>query len=127
MSMEDAELGKLTRDHLYAHSQVTRQKAELEQIGENLILLGSNLRKYPQNIRIGEAKITLKDDQNQDRTLLWSTLDIADTFHIVEDLKQTTEREQQIAHQLREAGMGYIVDGLESKKPAPPDTLGQSG
>ena len=52
---------------------------------------------------------------------LWSTLDIADIFHIVEDLKQATEREQQIAHQIREAGMGYIVDGLESKKPAPPD------
>ena len=93
MSMEDAELGKLTRDHLYAHGQVARQKAELEQIGENLILLGSNLRKYPQNIRIGEAKITLKDDQNEDRTLLWSTLDIADIFHTVEDLKQATEQE----------------------------------
>ena len=113
-------MGKLTRDHLYAHGQVARQKAELEQIGENLILLGSNLRKYLQNIRIGEAKITLKDNQNEDRTLLWSTLDITDIFHIVVDLKQATEREQQIAHQIREVGMGYIVDGLESKKPAPP-------
>ena len=117
--MEDAELGKLTRDNLYAHDQVARQKAELKQIGESLILLGSNLRKYPQNIRIGEDKITLKDDQNQDRILLWSTLDIDNIFHIVEDLKQATEREQQIAHQIREAGMGYIVDGLESKPALP--------
>ena len=119
MSIEDAELGKLTRDHLYAHDQVARQKAELEQIGENLVLLGSNLRKQPQNIRIGEAKITLKGNGNEDRTALRSTLDIADIFHIVENLKQATEREQQIAHQIREAGMGYIVDGLESRKPAP--------
>ena len=118
MSIEDAELGKLTRDHLYAHEQVARQKAELEQIGESLILLGSNLRKNPQNIRIGEAKITLKN-RNEERTVLWSTLDIADIFHIVEDLKKATDREQKVAHQIREAGMGYIVDGLESKKPAP--------
>ena len=47
MSIENAELGKLTRDHLYAHGQVAMQKAELEQIDENLILLSSNLRKYP--------------------------------------------------------------------------------
>ena len=105
--MEDAELGKLTRDHLYAHGQVARQKAELEQIGENLILLGSNLRKYPQNIRIREAKITLKDDRNEDRTHpLVHVGAIADIFHIVEDLKQATEQEQQAAHQLREAGDG---------------------
>ena len=125
MSIEDAELGKLTRDHLYAHEQVARQKAELEQIGESLILLGSNLRKNPQNIRIGEAKITLKN-RNEDRTVLWSTLDIADIFHIVEDLKQATDREQKVAHQIREAGMGYIVDGLESKKPAPLEIPRQS-
>ena len=56
MSIEDAELGKLTRDHLYAHEQVARQKAELEQIGESLILLGSNLRKHPQDIRIGKPR-----------------------------------------------------------------------
>ena len=126
MSIEDAELGKLTRDHLYAHDQVARQKAELEQIGEDLILLGENLKKHPQNIRIGEAKITLKGDRDEDRTVLWSTLDITDIFHTVEELRQATEREQQVADQMREAGMGYIVDGLEIRKPAPPDILRRS-
>ncbi len=43
MSMEDTELGRLTKDHLETHNQVARQKAELEQIGENLILLGETL------------------------------------------------------------------------------------
>ena len=83
MSIEEAELGKLTKDHLYTHDQVSRQKAELEKIGEDFVLLGNNLKKHPQNIRIGEAKITLKADRNEDRIVLWSTLDIISMFHIV--------------------------------------------
>ena len=49
MSMEEAELGRLTKDHLETHDQVARQKAELEQIGENLVLLGETLKN---NLRI---------------------------------------------------------------------------
>ena len=123
MTMEDAELGRLTKDHLHSHAQVSKYKAELEQVGDDLILLGNNLKKNSQNIRVGEAKVTLKSDRNEDRTVLWSRLDIADVFQTVEKLKQANEVEQQLARQINEAGMGYIVDGLESRKAPIPDML----
>ena len=37
MDIEDAILGKLTKDHLQTHDMVARQTAELEQIGDDLI------------------------------------------------------------------------------------------
>ena len=82
-----------------------------------MTLLGNNLKKHPQNICVGEAKVTLKADRNEDRTVLWCRLDILGIFQTLEELKQATELEQQLADQIREAGMGYIVDGLESRKP----------
>ena len=121
MSIEDASLGKLTRDHLRAHEQVSKYAAELEQIGDDLILLGNNLKKRPQDIRIGEAKITLKSDRNQDRIVLLSQLNIPGILHKVVELNQTTEQEKRLAGQIKEAGMGYIVDGLENRKPPTPD------
>ena len=126
MSIEDAELGKLTKDHLETHQQVARQKAELEQIGEDLILLGENLRKRPENIRFWEAKLTLKDGRNEDKIVLLDTFNIDRIFNTVNELTQATEREKGLARQIREAGMGYIVDGLESRKPPTPNILGRS-
>ena len=92
-----------------------------------MILLGNNLKKHPQNICVGEAKVTLKTDRDEDRTVLWCRLDIPSIFQTLEALKQATELEQQLVNQIREAGMGYIVDGLESRKPPTPDMLRRSG
>ena len=116
MNTEDTEFGKLVKDHLYTHEQVSEQRAELEKIGEELILLGNNLKEHPQNIHIGEAKITLQDNRHEDRIILLSTMNIAEILHTVEDLKQATEREQRLAGRIREAGMGHIVDGLENRR-----------
>ena len=126
MNTEDTEFGKLVKDHLYTHEQVSEQRAELEQIGENLVLLGNNLKEHPQNIHIGEAKITLQDDRHGDRIIRLSTMNIADILHTVEELKQATEREQQLAGRIREAGMGHIVDGLENRRLQTRDIPGES-
>ena len=72
MTIGDTELGRLTKDHLQTHNQVARHRAELEQFGENLILLGNNLKAHPQDISVAEAKVMLKDDHAQDRTILWT-------------------------------------------------------
>lgn len=120
MSIEDASLGKLTKDHLRAHQQVSEYGAELEQIGEDLILLGNNLKKRPQDIRIGEAKITLKIDRNQDRIVLLSQLNILEILRKVVELNQASEQKERLAGQITETGMGYIVDGLENRTPPTP-------
>ena len=127
MEMEDAELGRLARDHLCAHEQVARQKAELERVGEDLMLLGDNLKRRPQSIRVEEAKVTLKDDRGEDRTVPWSALNVADIFRTVNGLRGAMERERQLAGRMRGAGMGYMVDGPESRSPPGPDMLGPSG
>jgi hypothetical protein len=120
MSMDDAELGRSIRDHLCAHNQVARYRAELEQAGEAMALLGDNLKKDPPNIRVWEAKITLKDDHGEDRTVPRSTLNMARIFDMVENLKQAAETERQLAHRIRENGMGHVVDGLRNRRPPEP-------
>lgn len=121
--MENAELGKLIQDHRATHKQAARKKAELEQIGEELILLGNNLKNQPQNIRSGEAKITVKDSGGDEKTILLSTLDTDRICNAVDELIQFAAQEQQIARQLRDAKMGYIVDGLENRRSQTPDIL----
>ena len=115
--MDNADLGKLINDHLNAHEQVVNLRAELEQTGEHLILLGDNLKKHPENIRSGEAKIILKDKQYDDRTILWRRLNIADIFQTLEQYKESAALEKQLARMLSEAGKGYIVEGLANRKP----------
>ena len=121
--MEHEQLGKLVEDHRGTHERVAEQEAKLEQTGDNLILLGNNLKKNPLNIRIGQAKTTLKDDRNEDKNVLLSALNISDIFHAVEELRQETDRKQQLEQQLKENGMGYIVDGLDNRKPSYPDII----
>jgi hypothetical protein len=120
MSMDDAELGRSIRDHLCAHNQVARYRAELEQAGEAMALLGDNLKRDPLNIRVREAKIILKDDHCEDRTVPRSMLNIARIFDMVENLKQAAETERQLAHRIRENGMGHVVDGLRNRRPPEP-------
>ena len=115
MTIRDTELGRLTKAHLQTHNQVARQKAELEQFGENLILLGSSLKAHPQDIHVAEAKVMLKDDHDQDRTILWTSLDIPTVIHALEELNLATQREQNLAHRIREAGMGHIIEGLSNR------------
>ena len=93
MEVGDAELGKLTKDHLEAHEQVANRRAELEQIGENLVLLGETLKNRPQTISFEEAKLTLKDSHFQEKTVLLRTLDLRNVIETVEDLSQAVERE----------------------------------
>ena len=123
--MEDATLGKVTNDHLHIHEQVSRDKAELEQIGDALILLGNNMKKHHPDIRIGEAKVTLKSDQNEEIIVLLSQLDIVSIIQKVEKLNEATDQEKRLTAQLREAGRDYIVDGLENRRPPAPDILSE--
>ena len=51
MTMDNADLGKLVDDHEKTHDQVSKLTAELERIGEGLILLGNNLNQRPETIR----------------------------------------------------------------------------
>ena len=123
MTIGDTELGRLTKDHLQTHNQVARHRAELEQFGENLILLGSSLKAHPQDISVAEAKVMLKDEHAQDRTILWAGLDIPTILHTLEELHLTTQREQDLAHRIREAGMGHIVEGISNRRAPTADTL----
>lgn len=115
--MDNADLGKLINDHLDAHERVVNLKAELEQIGEDLILLGNNLKQQPENIRTGEAKIILKDKKYEDRTVLWQKLNIVDILHTLEAYKTDAVREKQLENNLSDAGKEYIVAGLANRKP----------
>jgi hypothetical protein len=123
MTIGDTELGRLTKDHLQTHNQVAKHRAELEQFGDNLILLGNNLKAHPQDISVAEAKVMLKDDHTQDRTILWTALDIPTILHELEELHLATQREQDLAHRIREAGMGHIVEGISNRRAPTPDTL----
>ena len=123
MNIEDATLGKLTKDHLQTHQQVARQKAELEQMGDYLILLGNNLKNRPQDIRIGEDKITLKSERNEERIVLPSQLDICQVLRRVQELNELLQMEERLETGLKNAGMGYIVDGLKSRKQPTRDIL----
>ena len=127
MNIEDATLGKLTKDHLRTHQLVARQKAELEQMGDDLILLGNNLKNRPQDIRIGEAKITLKSEQHEERIVLPSQLDICHVLQRVQELNELLQREEQLETGLRNAGMSYIVDGLKTRKQPTRDILENYG
>ena len=112
--MEHEQLGKLVEDHQDTHERVAEQEAKLEEVGDNLILLGNNLKKDPLNISIGQAKITLKGDRYEDKNVLRSALNMSNIFQAVEELRQDKDQKQQLEGQLRENGMGYIVDGLNS-------------
>ena len=113
--MENAELGRLVQDHRDMHQLAARRRAELEQVGEYLILLGNNLKNHPQSVRPGEAKITVTDANGDDRTILLSELDAGRIRDTVDELIQSAEQERGFAHRLRETNMGYIVDGLENR------------
>ena len=115
--MDNTDLGRLIHDHLNAHEQAVSLKAELEQMGEDLILLGDNLKQQPENIRSSEAKIILKDKHYDDRTILWQRLNMNAIFQTLEEFKQAARLEQQLASQLSSAGMEYIVKGLAKRKP----------
>ena len=115
--MDNADLGELINSHLNAREQVVRLKAELEQIGEDLILLGNNLKGHLENIRSGEAQIVLKDTGYADRTVLWRRMDIADIVRTLEDYQEAAVLEKQLASRLIEAGKGYIVEGIANTKP----------
>ena len=121
MTMDNVDLGELVDDHEKTHDQVSKLTAELERIGEGLILLGNNLKQRPETIRAREAKIILKDEQHNDRTVLWSELDIADVLRALEEFQRASVREQQLARQLSEVGKHYIVEGLNNRRPSMPD------
>ena len=121
MAIEDAALGRLTKEHLKTHNQVTRQKAELEQIGENLILLGTSLKTHPQDIDIADAKIMLRHDHAQERTILRTGLDMSAIIQTLQEFQQATQQGQQLVHRLEDAGMKHIVQGLSNRQPKPTD------
>ncbi len=121
MTMDNADLGKLVDDHEKTHDQVSKLSAELERIGEGFILLGNNLQQSPETILVGEAKIIVKDENHNDRTLIWSELGIANVLRTLEEFQQASAREQQLARQLSEAGKHYIVEGLKNRRPSTPD------
>ena len=123
MSIEDEELGRLTNEHLHSHDEASRLKAELEQVGESLILLGNNIKKNPQQIRPEEARVILKDQRNEDRPILWPTLSISKTLQMLDQFKKATEHEREITDQSRDLGMRHIVDGLENRKGPSPNIL----
>ena len=123
MSIEDEELGRLTNEHLHSHNEASRLKAELEQVGEILILLGNNLKKNPQQIRPEEARVILKDQRNEDRVIRWSTLSVSEALQMLDQFKRATEYEKEIADRLRNLDMGHMVDGLENRKSPSPNIL----
>ena len=121
MSMDDAELGRSIRDHLCAHNQVARYRGRTRAGRRGTWPCSATTsKKIPMNIRVWEAKITLKDDHGEDRTVPRSTLNMARIFDMVENLKQAAETERQLAHRIRENGMGHVVDGLRNRRPPEP-------
>ena len=113
--MEDAKLGALVRSHHEAHDQVVELRAELEKIGEELILLGTNLTKDPGRIQIGEADIKLTDESENGRVLIRSSLETAGICQKLAEFQRASAHQQQTAQDLRNAGMGHIVYGLDNR------------
>ena len=62
--------------------------------------MGNNLQQSPETILVGEAKIIVKDENHNDRTLIWSELGIANVLRTLEEFQQASAREQQLARQL---------------------------
>ena len=114
--MDNEDLGELINNFLNAHEQVANLKAELEQIGEDLILLGVNLKQHPENVRFEEAKIILKDKWNDDRTVLERRVSISEIFQTLEDCQEAAVLTEQLARQLSKAGKGRVVEALANMK-----------
>ena len=125
MPMDNAELGNSVDDHEKAHNLLAELKAKLERICEDLTLFANNLNQRPGDIRIGESKIVLKDQQHHERTLLCSELDMVNVVRVLDEYQQTAHRKKQLERKLVEVGKRYIVDGLQNRKPPPRDLFAQ--
>lgn len=114
VEMEDTELGSTIRSHSKAHLKAATCEARLKTYGERLILLGTNLKDNPQNIRIEEEQIFLNNEGYDEQII--GPIDIEIILKLAAEFKEASQRERQLAYELKENGMDHVVDGLNNQQ-----------
>ena len=121
--MQNSELGETIREHERVHDLAVRHRAELEQMGDFLITIGSHLKKDPDSLGLEEAKAIVRNKHDEETAILWSQIDISRILEKMYELRKASTREKELARELIENGLEYVVEGLKNRKGPTPDIL----
>ena len=123
MSIDHAELGKLVQNYRDNHALQARLKMELQQAGTDWTLLANRLQGQPEAIGFDEAnaRISIKDQQFRDKTMLISELDIIAISGKILELQQAIRLDRELKRRLELAGFGVVAMGIEAQGSPTPD------
>ena len=121
--MQNSKLGETIREHERVHDLAVRYRAELEQMGDFLITIGGHLKKDPDSLGLGEAKVIVRNEHDEETAILWSQIDISRILEKMYELRKASTREKELARELIENGLEYVVEGLKNRKGPTPDIL----
>ena len=123
MSIDHAELGKLVQNYRDNHALQARLKMELRQNGADWNLLAIRLQGQPEVIEVdaSNTRISIKDQQFRDKTMLIAELDIIAISGKIIELQQSIRQEQELKRRLELEGFGMVAMGIEAQRSPTPD------